>query len=121
MSVFWKKALSIMEDHQLRKKDLIDGIGVPGSTFHTWIKKDKVPPADDAVKIADKLGVSVTFLVTGDNEQELTPQEKRLLDLCKELPSEKMEAVITVAKTLKRDIDRERGDVSPGSSASEAV
>lgn len=121
MSVFWKKALSIMEKKGIKQASLARNLNKAQTSVHNWVSRDTIPQADDAVKIADLLGVTVRYLVTGEDEHQLTPQEKRLLDLCKELPSEKMEAVITVAKTLKRDIDRERGDVSPGSSASEAV
>lgn len=68
MSVFWSKVLSLMAEQGLRKLDIIQMLKLPASTFHTWVKRDTLPQADDALKIADLLGVSVRYLVTGQDD-----------------------------------------------------
>ena len=103
MTKFWKNTLSIMEANLKRKKDLIAGLEIPGSTFHTWVKKDKIPPADVALKIADLLGVSVRYLVTGEDDRELSTREKELLEQCRVLKEEKFKVVLDLAKSLRHD------------------
>lgn len=45
------------------------------STFNTWQKRETYPRADDAVRIAQYLGVSVEYLVLGNN-QNSSPEAK---------------------------------------------
>lgn len=50
-------------------------IAVASGTMSSWITHDRLPKADMAVKIAKALGVSVEYLVTGDDEDSSLNQE----------------------------------------------
>lgn len=51
-------------------------------TFKGWIAKDVLPRAEDAVKIAKALGVTVEYLVTGRDDSQ-SFEDYQLLDLAK--------------------------------------
>ncbi len=108
MSTFWTMARSLMEEKGLKQVDLVRGVGCSKGTVHAWIKRDTLPPADRAVKIADYLGVTVRYLVTGErSEDELSPLEQRLLVLCQGLSDQRMDVVISVVKDMKAGWMRE--------------
>jgi len=121
MSVFWKKALSIMDQKKIKPIALARLTGKNKSSVSDWINKGIIPRADDAVMIADYLGVSVRYLVTGEDDAELSPLEKELLKECEGLSDPMMLKVIKEAKDLKIMQQQEKRRVSPGTSASEAV
>ena len=119
MSEFWKNALSIMEERRLRQVDLARALDRSKTTICHWINRDTLPQADDAVRIADLLGVSVRYLVTGSRQEgELSPLEKRLLEVCRGLSDPMMNKVIKEAVDLRIMAEQERGEGSLGGSAS---
>jgi transcriptional regulator with XRE-family HTH domain len=61
------------------RKDLIMAIGANRGVLTNWDKRETVPAADIALKIADYLGVSIRWLITGKDEQGLTLDERNLL------------------------------------------
>ena len=102
MSIFWETALAIMEEKGVKQADLARLTGKNKSSVSDWVKHDVLPKADDAVKIATLLGVSVEYLVTGSRpEAELTEKERQLLDLCQGLSDQRMDVVISVVKDMK--------------------
>ena len=58
--------------------------GITVSTINTWYHKDTWPRVDDAYKIAQGLGVSVDYLVSGNREAArgaLSPHIQVIVDL----------------------------------------
>lgn len=121
MSTFWTIALSIMDEKGLRQADLARYCNRPKGTVFNWINRDSLPQADDAVKIADCLGVTVRYLVTGERaENELSPLEQRLLEVCKGLSDPQMHKVIKEAVDIKVMVAQEKGvDFPAGSNSAE--
>lgn len=119
MSTFWTTALSIMKERGVRQVDLTHAVGCSKGTVNAWIKRDTLPQAESAVKIADYLGVTVRYLVTGErSEDELSPLEQRLLEVCKGLSDPQMHKVIKEAIDIKVMVAQEKGVDSQGGSAS---
>jgi transcriptional regulator with XRE-family HTH domain len=61
------------------RKDLYLSVGMAINTLSNWGTRGTVPSADIALKIADYLGVSVNWLITGKDGQGLTLEEQNLL------------------------------------------
>lgn len=117
MSEFWKNALLLMEERRIRQVDLAQALDRSKTTICHWINRDTLPQADDAVRIADLLGVSVRYLVTGTRQEgELSPLEKRLLEACRGLSDPMMNKVIKEAVDLRIMAAQERGEGSLGGS-----
>jgi transcriptional regulator with XRE-family HTH domain len=61
------------------RKELILAVGANRGALTNWAKRGTVPAADVALKIADYLGVSVRWLITGKDDGGLTLEERNLL------------------------------------------
>lgn len=73
-----------IEYADIRYKELAEKSGVPERALYNYVatKNPSMPPADVAVKIADVLGVSVEYLVTGNHSKavkEIRMDAKKLL------------------------------------------
>ena len=113
MSTFWTTARSLMDERGLRQVDVARAVGCSKGTVFAWIKRDTLPQADSAVKIAELLGVSVRYLVTGTRaEGELSPLEQRLLEVCKGLSDPQMHKVIKEAIDIKVMVAEEKNGAS---------
>lgn len=62
---FWSSVKKLIKQQNMTQRGLSASIGLSERTIEQWILRDSMPTADIAVKIADKLNVSVEFLVTG--------------------------------------------------------
>jgi transcriptional regulator with XRE-family HTH domain len=71
----------------MRKKELADISGVNKRAIDTYVRtKSSMPPADTAVKIAKALGVTVEYLVTGEDatiSKEISRLTRSILNLNK--------------------------------------
>jgi transcriptional regulator with XRE-family HTH domain len=102
---FWSNALPLMDKKGVKQKDIVDLTGHSSGRVSDWIKEKVIPKADDALKIADMLDVSVRFLLTGQNDKELSTREKKLLKICSILPDDKFEAVVDIARIMRKDVE----------------
>ena len=119
MSVFWNNALSLMKEKKMKQIELGRAVGCSKGTVNAWIKRDTIPQADSALKIAEVLDVSVRYLVTGQRQEgELSPREKELLRVCSILSQDKFDAVMKVATVMRDTTERELSAAS-SSGASE--
>ena len=62
---FWARAKRLIKAHKLSQKDFAEYVGIPISTFWGWIHRNCIPDATRACAIAQALGVTVEYLVTG--------------------------------------------------------
>ena len=65
MNFFYKRVAQRLVDLDRKRPWLLAQTGIKPSTWSSWEKNDRFPPADRAAAIADVLGVSVEYLVTG--------------------------------------------------------
>jgi transcriptional regulator with XRE-family HTH domain len=69
----------LAERGQTRKALVAIGAVKSVTSLTDWLQRDTVPRADVALAIADYFGVSVRWLITGEDEQGLTLDERNLL------------------------------------------
>jgi transcriptional regulator with XRE-family HTH domain len=62
------------------RKELYLSLDLASNTFSNWETRGTIPAADIAIRIADYLGVSVRWLITGEDEQGLTLEERNLVN-----------------------------------------
>lgn len=63
---FWNNVKEELEYKDLSQKELAAKTQISYNTMQSWITKDRLPDAEDAVKIAAALDVTVEKLVTGE-------------------------------------------------------
>ena len=79
MLKFWKNLKDELEYNMMTQKQLADSIKVSYNTFQSWITKDRLPNAEQAVKIAMALNTSVEYLVTGKQPQNTLAQSRHII------------------------------------------
>ncbi|MCL2602284.1 MAG: helix-turn-helix domain-containing protein [Treponema sp.] len=88
----------------MEQKELAAKTGLSLKTIENYVKKDaSVPAADKAVRIAQALGVTVEYLVTGKNaagERGGAQVGKEVIDILTKLDAYNYEVVVALAQTL---------------------
>ncbi|AEE16470.1 helix-turn-helix domain-containing protein [Treponema brennaborense] len=101
---FWERVDELLEEQDINKKTLAMEAGFNPSNITKGIKNNNAPSAETAVKIAQKLGVSVEYLVTGKNLQEegevLSAQTKELVRIYSKLSAHDKIILLALAKSM---------------------
>ena len=97
-----------LDSLNLTVKELSSRTGIPKGTLDCYLgARSSMPPADIAARIADALGVTVEYLVNG---QEIKKQEQSLgynynigtiIKILVELSERDLETILTLSKILK--------------------
>ena len=67
MLEFWLRVKDRIDYEDITQKELAGKIDESYNTLQSWINRNRLPNAEQAVKIADALHTSVEFLVKGKN------------------------------------------------------
>ena len=62
---YWGRVKGLQRAHKISQNDLAEYTGIPIRTLWGWIYRDCIPDASRACLIAQALGVTVEYLVTG--------------------------------------------------------
>jgi len=108
----FRKTLREELDYQgLTVKELASKSTVAKGAIDSYLgKQASMPPADTAVRIAAALGVTVEYLVNGEDDSRETPalfisspKRRSLLRLFDELPPEDQKLTLDFVKLLKKN------------------
>ena len=86
--MFWNNVKFLLKEKKITQKQFSVMLDLPDRTIENWIGRNTIPDAITSVKIAQSLGTTVEFLVTGEEnnsaEQELKELKAKLKELCKD-------------------------------------
>lgn len=97
-----------MEFQDVKPKELSDKTGISVNTIRNYINgHNALPNVDVAVKIAKALGVSVEYLVLGQEEsiQKIPPKIHHLEKALLHFSQEDLNAVFAVTKAIEEKYD----------------
>ena len=75
---FLENLENLIKERKISKKELAESVGFTTQAFYDWKKRNSIPSADIAYKIAKFLGTSVEFLLTGKEENPLALENQTL-------------------------------------------
>lgn len=110
MNGFLQRVLEEMDFLQVSKAELSRAIEVPDPTVRSWFKKDSIPAADTALKIAQYLDVSLEYLITGkekETEKKIKKSDLDFLESFKKLPEPDREEIKAILKMKLQRYERE--------------
>ncbi|MBR5401215.1 MAG: helix-turn-helix transcriptional regulator [Treponema sp.] len=94
-------------DYQgITQKKLAEDLGLRRPTLSDWKKNGAIPAGDICIKIADYLGVSVEWLITGkvkNENPEISLEEKKLLVQWSHLTLEQKDTISTLLEKWEAD------------------
>ena len=101
----FKRIFLEMDRKGISRSDIYRHTGLAENAFSTWTKRKTIPRADVLLKIADYLGVSVQWLLTGVDENELSRTEQEIVKNYRSLNATKKDiAKKLIAVLAGRDI-----------------
>jgi transcriptional regulator with XRE-family HTH domain len=117
MGTEFKKNLRLELDYlDLTVKELSAKTGIAKGTLDCYLgTRASMPPADIAVKIANALGVSVEYLVTGNEVksepflqslQSLNHNIRSIIQIILELNEKDIEIILGLANILKKQAEK---------------
>lgn len=105
--MFWKLVRELLAEKKLTQTGIARSIGIEVRTFQDWVYSKKLPDTESAKKIADFLGVSLDYLLTGKTEDNFTPDKIKLNKLydslqepLKEIALQQIEALSAIKSPL---------------------
>lgn len=104
MLPFWNNVKDELEYNLMTQKELASEIQISYNTLQSWITKDRLPDAEQAVKIARKLNKNVEYLVDGKRialSDELKPSIQKLIPKLKNLSEENLVLIGKLAEKLR--------------------
>jgi transcriptional regulator with XRE-family HTH domain len=101
---FTKRLREEIEFSGLLHKEIAEKANIKKRAFDMYVgAQGSIPPADIAVRIAKVLGVTVEYLVTGEDrhaEGPLHPEARRLLKLFATLDARDQETVMSLIESM---------------------
>ena len=58
----------MLNEQGIKRSTMLADLDIPSSTFSTWKKKDSDPDLKSVIKLANYLGVSMDYILTGEKE-----------------------------------------------------
>ena len=97
----------------LTVKELSAKSGIAKGTLDCYLGvRASMPPADIAVKIANALGVTVEYLVIGEElkkkDKLLDYNVRAIISLLLELDAKDLETILALSKVLKKQSEKDR-------------
>lgn len=82
----------LIEKKGITRKELEEKTGIKKTAIHNYLVENKLPGTEAIYKLAQILGVSISYLLTGETT-ELNEKEKKLLEDYKNSPKNIQEIV----------------------------
>ncbi len=103
MLLFWQKVKEELEYNLITQKELAEKIGISYNTLQSWITKDRLPDAEQALKISRQLNTSVEYLVTGKTEEKngISQKLQEMIPKLNHLSDENLELIDLITGRLK--------------------
>lgn len=82
-----------ISENNTTQKELAEKVGIRRPTISEWKKNGAIPAGDICYRIAKYLNVSMEWLITGHEDEEITMQERDLLSRYNDLSFEQRETI----------------------------
>lgn len=108
MSIFWTKVKAYMDERELTYNKFSKMIGTKRTTLFSWIKHDRLPPADLALKIANIMEVELGYLLYGNIESVNENEEllRRIYFRLKKMNTYELHLILNMIKGIIK-LDKE--------------
>jgi len=67
---FWKRVRNLIFEHGLKLVDVENALDLPHSFISVGTIRGSLPSADRVLKLADYFGVSMRWLITGEDDED---------------------------------------------------
>ena len=97
----------LAQKHGVTAYQISKATGISQQMFSSWKSGRTTPKQDSLKKIADYFGVTVDYLITGEEKEKtppvgevLTEGEQMLIDLFRKVPEDKQKLILSMIQTV---------------------
>lgn len=109
-----------LSQRNITQKDFANNIDVNEKTVSAWKKNNSLPPADKLSNISDCLGVSLDFLLTGEEKKPSLSEDKvRLLEMYDMLTDMEKGEILGELKQMTKKINIHTAEIAARSTNNE--
>lgn len=91
MNDILKRIQQTLSEKHLKVTEMFKVCGLKGSTYYSWIDRDSYPSSEYIKPIADYLGVSPNYLLSGEkDEYYLDPATKEMANMLNDNPGQRV-------------------------------
>lgn len=108
MNQLLERIYDLLDKHEIKPTQIANELGLSNSAFSDWKKGKGKPSLDAVVKFSEYFGVSMDYLVKGENYTQnhsvlefSSKDEEELMVIYKTLPSEAKEKLLLFAKGME--------------------
>lgn len=102
-----------LSQRNITQKDFANNIDVNEKTVSAWKKNNSLPPADKLSNISDCLGVSLDFLLTGEEKKPSLSEDKvRLLEMYDMLTDMEKGEILGELKQMTKKINIHTAEIA---------
>lgn len=94
------------QENNTNFKTLERELGFGNGTLRKW--EHQCPSYDKVLAVANKLNISVGWLITGKNDAELSPEEQQLVELYRSSNGAGQSIILNTARTTADTLPREQ-------------
>lgn len=117
-----ERIFKLLDEKGHSQKKFCDETGIPPTTVSAWKARNTDPPAEKIPTIAYFFKVSLSFILTGKEEEEtIFEDEIKLLKYFRELDESRKDIVISTACLEAKKIKEERSKVRKEQSEANAI
>ncbi len=96
----YDKVDKLRRERGLTQNKLSDLAGISHGTLNSWRSRGTMPKLEVIEGLCDALEVSPTYLLFGNDFENLSDEEVELLNLWKNISSDKRKAILPLLRTL---------------------
>ena len=108
---FSERLEMIIKAQNMSQKAIAEYMGIRRPSVSDWKNLGTIPGADTAIKLAHFLGVSVEYLITGEDETGLTPEQRKLLRNYAKLDERDTQTVLDLIEAMIKKQKKEEKDM----------
>ncbi len=99
--LFWNRVKTLIKERNTTQEWIAGKVQVRADLFRRWASKSTMPNADQAVAIAQALGVTVEYLVTGSDSSDPWIRDNRaFIADCKLLSDAEFGTIVTTVRVM---------------------
>ena len=99
----YERMKNICNEKGTNFKRLEQELGFGNGTLRKW--ENQNPSYDKVVAVANKLNVSLNWLILGKESEDLTPEEQQLIDLYRQADERGKRSILRLAQDEARELE----------------
>jgi len=111
-----KRIDSLLKKRKESRVQLAKAIGINPQNISAWSIRGTVPPTDISLKIADYLGTSVEWLVTGESREApaLTDSEREVIENMRDMDERGIAEMVEISRIKRASVAEKPSESAVG-------